>query len=120
MTDTVHVHQTPETVIHTILKSAQATETNALNLLKHSQVKTTWQRNDVMKIMERCLPTHIKDLHQQYTPASVAILHEAVNEQLESEVIWCIKWLVSPLSEVIWLQKCKHSGGSSKCRFRGS
>jgi hypothetical protein len=54
--------QIPETMIHTVLKSAQEIETKAPSLLTHSEVKIPCQRSNVMKIMERCLATWIKDL----------------------------------------------------------
>jgi hypothetical protein len=84
--------QIPEMTIHTILKSAQEIETKALNLLKHSEVKVTRQRSDVMEIMKRRLATWIEDLYQQHTPISLApiqekgiSLYEAVKELGEEE-----------------------------------
>jgi hypothetical protein len=78
--------QTPET-IHTILKSSQEIETKALNLLRHSEVKITRHRSDVMEIVERHLETFTEDLYQQHAPVSLALiqenavsLHEAVNK----------------------------------------
>jgi hypothetical protein len=62
VTDIACALQIPEMTIHTILKSAQETETKALNLLMHLKVKTIYGRSDGMKAMERCLAMWIEDL----------------------------------------------------------
>jgi hypothetical protein len=72
--DIAHVLQIPET-IRTILKSAQEMETKALNLLKHSEVKTACQRSDVIEIMKMHLATWIEDLYQ-HTPLSLALIQK--------------------------------------------
>jgi hypothetical protein len=65
-------------MIHTILKSAQETETKAFQLLTHPYVKITPQRSDVMEVVERHLATWIDDLYQQQIPISPALIHEKV------------------------------------------
>jgi hypothetical protein len=74
--DTVPDLQNPEMTVDTILKSAKETEMKALNLLKHSEMKITNQRSDVLEIMKRCLATWSEDLHQKHTSVSLALIQE--------------------------------------------
>jgi hypothetical protein len=70
--------QIPEMIISSISNSAQEIETEALNMLKHPKVKITCERSNVMKVMERCEATWIKDLYQQHIPISLALIQEAL------------------------------------------
>jgi hypothetical protein len=60
--DILRALQIPKMMIHIILKSAYKTETKALNLLKHMNVKIICHWSDVMEVMKRCLATRIADL----------------------------------------------------------
>jgi hypothetical protein len=60
------------------LKSAQEIKTKALNLLKHSKVKITWQRSNVIEV-------RIEDLYQQHISINLTLIQEKGVSLYEAE-----------------------------------